>query len=213
MTYIQLQILALAKLNDPNGTYYAAAGGAVNEGQRRFVFETLCLETSGPLALTPATLSYSLLATLADFLAPLRIYNSSGARLRPSSIAELEALDSGWMNRPGTPARYVWRGLDWLAVYPQPPGADALTVYYANAPAPLVLDTDTPQIRAASQYALANWAAWALRLPEGGQELAKFGLYRAEYSAEAAAVRALVKDRNKDSDYERMAFERTRVKR
>jgi hypothetical protein len=213
VTLATLEGLTWGKLNDGGGTYYPDAAGALNEAQRLFTLLSLCLETTASFALTGGQLSYNVLTQLADFILPRRVYNSAGQQLRPATIAQLEALDSDWQNTAGLPLRYVVSGLDWLAVYPQTPAADTLTIVYVRCPPTLALSTDVPQIRAASQYALVNYASWALRLPEGGQEFAKFGGYLKEFLTEATKVAALVRERNKDAAFETVGpFELERVK-
>lgn len=213
MNLTTLEGLVWTKLNDGGGVYYPDAVGALSEAQRLFVLLSLCLEKTEPFALTAGQLAYNVLGTLGDLIVPRRIYNSLGAQLRPVTIAQLEAMDSGWQNTPGTPTRYVWRGLDWLAVYPQPVSADSLTIVYACSPAPLTEGAVVPQIRPASQYAMVNFAAWALRQPEGGQEFTKFGGLLPEFLAEAAKVAALVAARNQDAGLETAGpFELERVK-
>jgi hypothetical protein len=212
-----LETLIWQKLNDPGGTYAPDALGALNEGQRLFALLSLCLEKTVAFPLTAGTLAYNLLgpaanSLFADLLVVRRVYNSEGRQLRPATIAELQALDANWQATPGVPARYVVRGLDWLAVYPQPPAADALLIVYACCPVPLAA-ASTPQIRSASQYALVNYGACALRTPEGGQEQEKFKGYFAEFLAEAQRTGELVRMRNRDSGFETtMAFELERVK-
>ena len=213
MTLATLQSLVWTKLNDGGGVYYPDATGALNEAQRLFALLTLCLEATATFPLTANVFSYNLLGTLPDFILPRRIYNSGGQQMRPAVIAELEALDSAWQNTAGTPYRYASCGLDWLAVYPQPAAADTLQIVYASCPVSMVNPTDVPEIRAASQYALVNYAAWALRLAEGGQELAKFQGYLAEFFAEAKKVADLVRARNKDAAFQTaMPYELQAVK-
>lgn len=213
MTLAALETLILRKLNDPGGVSYPGAPGAVNEAQRLFVLLTLCLETSATFPLVASQVNYNVLATLPDFLLPRRIYNSQGQRLRPCSIAELEALDSAWQSTQGLPTRYVLRGLDWLAIYPQPEAADTLAISYACCPPSVVNSSDTPSIRTQSQYALVNFSAWALRQYQGGQEFAKFADFLQEFLGEAKKVSALVRDRNADSGFETTGpFELERVK-
>lgn len=213
MDVTTLEGLVWTKLNDGGGVYYPSALGALNEGQRLFVLLSLCLEATESFTLTANQLSYNILGTLPDFVLPRRIYNSAGQQMRPATIAELEALDSDWQATTGTPYRYVVRGLDWLAVYPQPAAADTLSIVYARCPVGMVLGTDVPEIRVASQYALVNFAAYVLRNPEGGQEMSKFAGYFQEFLAEAQKVGDLVRARNRGSGFETKGpFELERVK-
>jgi hypothetical protein len=209
-----MQTQVLTRLGDPVGTYYQnSVLDALNEGQRLFCLLTLSLETTVTFPLAAATLCYNCLLTNANFLLPRRIYNSAGGQLRPATIAQLQALDSNWMATPGLPTRYVVRGLDFLGVYPQPAAADTLTFAYARSPVPMAEPTDVPEIRTASHFALVNYASWALRQPEGGQEFAKFQTYFNEFMDEAQTVAELVKHRTPDTRAESIPFELARTKR
>ncbi len=203
-----LEQLVWTKLDD-DGTAYPAANvlSALNEAQRFFALLTLCLETTATFPLAAQTAFYLIDATVSNWLRPRRVLNSRGDRLRPASFSVLDALDTNWQFAPGLPARYAQRGFNLLAIYPQPPVADALTVTFAQSPAPLVNPTDATAIPEASAFALANYAAYALRQPEGGQEFQKFVGYFNDFLDEAQRVQALVKERNLDFGYERMPFE------
>jgi hypothetical protein len=213
VTVSALEVLVLQKLSEPTGTYYPATLGALNEAQRFFCLLTLCLEKTASFPLTAATPFYHVLPTFGDFLLPRRMLNSAGQRLRPAKLAELDALDSSWLARPGIPTRYVVLGLDLLAVYPQPVGADTLSVTYARAPVALTAGSQVPEIETRSHYALSNYAAYASRTPEGGQEFAKFIQFFNEFLDEAQEVQALVKERNRDLQYEKNPFELAGVDR
>ena len=58
-----------------------------------------------------------------------------------------------------------------------------------------------------SRYALANYAVYALRQPEGAQEFSKFLPYLNDFLDEATAVQKLVKAKNLDAHYEKAPFE------
>lgn len=208
----QLQTLTLTKLSD-NGTYYASTLGTLNEAQRLFVLLTLCLETTANFPLAATQPFYHVLPTFTDFLLPRRVLNSAGQRLRPAKLSELDALDSGWQSTPGIPTRYAMVGLDLLAVYPQPVATDALTVTYARAPVLMTVSGNTPEIPARSHYSLSNYAAYASRLLEGGQEFAKFGGYFNDFLDEAQELQELMKARNLDLRYEKNPFELAGVDR
>lgn len=208
MDVAQLETLVWDILDD-TGTYYPAANvlAALNEAQRLFCLVTLCLETTASFSLTSATAWYHVLPQFPDFLLARRLVSSTGARLRPSRIDVLNALNTNWRNSPGAPIRYAVLGMDLLAVYNQPAGADSLTLTYAQAPPALVNPTDAPAIRETSHFALANYAAYACRQPEGGQEFAKFLPYLNTFLDEATAVQKLVKAKNLDANYEKPPFE------
>lgn len=204
----ELQTLVFQILDD-TGAYYPAADmlAALNEAERLFCLLTLCLETTATFDLAGATAWYHVLAQLDDFLLARRIVNSSGYRLRPATIAVLDSLDTRWRQSPGTPQRYALTGMDVLAVYHQPASADTLLITYAQAPPALVNQTDVPAIRETSHFALANYAAYALRQPEGGQEFSKFLPYLNDFLDEATAVQKFVKAKNLDAHYEKAPFE------
>ena len=208
-----MERLVWQKLNDPGGVYYPSALGALNEAQRLFALITLSLETTAPFALAANTFSSQILPQLPDLILVRRVYNSLGAQLRPVTIGELAALDSTWQLTMGTPTRYVTRGINWIGVYPQPETDDTLSIVYARAPQALTGGDSVPEIRSVSHIALVNFAAWALRQPEGAQEFAKFAGYQAEFMMEAKKVADLVRERNRDLGFETVQpFELTRVK-
>lgn len=196
-------------LLDDDGTYYPPQNvlDALNEAQRFFCMLTLCLEKTASFPLTGGTVFYHVRQTLPDWLVPRRLLNSNGMRLRPCRLHELDAVNSGWQSTPGTPQRYALAGIDLLATYPQSAAADTLTMVYACAPAALAAQTDTPQIQENSHFALANYAAYALRQAEGGQELRKFLGYFNDFLDEAQRVQQLVKAKNRDAQYETAPFE------
>lgn len=202
-----LEALAWDILDD-DGTTYPSANvyAALNEAQRLFCLLTLCLETTASFSLTAGTVWYHVLTQLPDFLLPRRIVGSGG-RCRPATIAVLDSLDTRWRKSPGAPSRYCFNGLDLLGLYKQPASADTLTITYAQSPAALVNPGDVPEIRETSHFALANYAAYAVRQPEGGQEFSKFLPYLNEFLDEATAVQKLVETKNLDARYEKSPFE------
>lgn len=207
MTLAQLQGLTWGLLNDGGGTYYPDATGAINEAQRFFVLLTLCLETTVTLPLVGGAVFQSILANQPGFVLSRRFFNSAGVQLFPATFSDLDAFDTNWRLAEGAPIRYVVRGLDLLAIYPHPAAADTLKMVMVTAPATLANPGDVPQIRAASHYALANYAAFVLRQPEGGQEFSKFKRYFGAFMAEVQKVADIVKARSKDTGYEIMPYE------
>ncbi len=89
---------------------------AINEGQQLAAFLTLCLETT--LDYTLAGTFYTPRSTFSNLIVPLKI-TVGGVRLRPSTIAELDAFNTAWQYTYGTPARYMTLGCNLLAVTPQ----------------------------------------------------------------------------------------------
>jgi hypothetical protein len=214
MTVSELETLVWQQLDD-DGTFYPelAVRGALNEAQRFFCLLTLCLETTVTFPLPAATAFFHMRETYTDWLLPRRIESSAGKPLRPAKLSELDALDAQWQSSPGTPSRYAALGFDFLAIYQQPAAEDTLTITYSQAPVPLVNQTDLPQIPEASHFALANYATYAVRQVEGGQEFAKgLGCF-SDFLDEAQRVQKLVKAKNLDARYERMPFELDRIDR
>jgi hypothetical protein len=211
---IQLQLLTWNLLDD-DSTYYPALActGALNEAQRLFCLLSLCLEATATFTLTGGLTFYHFQTQFKDWLVPRRIRNSLGQRLRANRLIELDAVSGTWQNAVGTPVRYSLNGFDFAAIYPTPPADDYLTVTYVRSPVSLALQTDVPEIRENSHYALANFAAYTLRTPEGGQELAKFAGYLNDFLDEAQAVAKLVRAKNLDADYEMLPFELANIDR
>jgi len=140
---------------------------AINEGQELAALLTLCLEKTVdfPLAAT----FYQQRSTLTDFLVPLRI-TVAGVRLRPSTLAELDAMNPDWQATAGTAARYATLGCNLLAVTPQQNVTAQFT--YAYSPAQL-LAGDTPVIPVANHQDLVEYGVYRCRLKEGAQQLAR----------------------------------------
>lgn len=202
-------------LVDDDGTYYQelAVRAALNEAERLFCLITLSYEVTSSFPLNGEQAFYHVRETLTDWLAPRRLLASSGQRLRPGRLSDLDALNSGWQDTPGTPSRYAHLGLDFLAIYPQPAEADALVAVYAAAPPQMVDAADEPVIQENSHFALPNYAAYALRQPEGGQEFSKFLGYFNDFLDEVQRVQALVLAKNLDLRYEIAPFELERMDR
>lgn len=208
MNLAALEALAWNLLDD-DGTYYPepALRAALNEAQRFFCLITLCLENTTSFGLAGGQTFYHVRQAFPDWLLPRRIYNSQGMRLRPARFSDLDALNSNWQSTPGAPLRYVHAGLDFLAVTPQPTSLDSLLVVYAQAPPQMVAPTDEPAIQENSHFALANYAAYAARQVEGGQELSKFTAFFSDFLDEAQRVQKLVRAKNLDLQYEIAPFE------
>ena len=202
-------------LLDDDGTYYIepSVRAALNEAQRFFCLITLSLEATASFPLNAGQPFYHALSVFPDWLAPRRILNSAGVRLRPGKLSDLDAVNTNWQATPGAPQRYSHSGLDFLAVYPQPAAADSLLVVYAQSPATLVTQADVPAILESSHFALANYAAYAVRQVEGGGEFAKFSGYFNDFLDEAQRVQKLVKAKNLDARYEKPPFELERMDR
>jgi hypothetical protein len=214
MTVAELEALVWQQLDD-DGTFYpeTAVRDALNEGQRFFCLLTLCLETTATFTLPANTTFFHMRQTYPDWMLPRRVDNSDGKIVRPAKLSELDALDPGWQASTGAPKRYAALGFDFFALYQQPDEDDSLVITYAQAPAMMSLQTDTPQIPLSSHFALANYATSVLRQVEGGQEFQKVSGYFNDFLDEAQKVQKLVKAKNLDSRYERMPFEIDRMDR
>ena len=192
--------------------YYPASEvlSALNRAQRMFVLLTLCLETTVTFVATGATF-YFMRTIFPDWMVPLRISTAAGARVRPTRLAELDALDSGWQANAGIAWRYAALGFDFLALYQQQ--SAPLTVTYARAPLGMVQLTDSPEINADYHPALIDFAIPWLRLKEGGQEFEKSLPYLKRFFAEAAREADYVRTRNLAARYDNLPFELRRLDR
>lgn len=141
---------------------------AVNEGQQLAALLTLCLENTveyqlgGDTWITPRQ-------GLADLIVPLRIV-VAGARLRPSTLMELDAWNSSWQATAGTPARYASLGCNLLAITPQASVLAQLT--YAQSPA-MMGPMDTPVIPVEHHEDLVEYGIYRVKLREGAQQLTR----------------------------------------
>jgi len=180
---------------------------ALNEAQRVFVLLTLGLETTVPWVVPAATTFFHMLVTFPDWVVPLRIATTAGAKVRPGRFSELWSLDSQWPQSPGAPNRYVHAGADLLAVYGQPAAPVTLNVTYARCPAPLVLDADVPEIPAEYHPELEKYARYRLRQVEGGEPFAAALPLLAEFLDAAGKYADYVRARNKGSSYDAQPFE------
>lgn len=171
MTVAEISSRIITRIDDdpvtPISVSAAEVLAAINEGQELAALLTLCLEKTVdfPLAAT----FYQQRSTLTDFLVPLRI-TVAGVRLRPSTLAELDAMNPAWQATAGTASRYATLGCNLLAVTPQQTVTARMT--YAYSPAQL-LAGDTPAIPAANHPALINYGVYKCRLKEGAQQLAR----------------------------------------
>jgi hypothetical protein len=181
---------------------------ALNEANRFFVLLTLGLETTANWTVPAATTFTHMLTVFSDWIAPLRIVSGTGAVIRPATLTDLAALDQGWFLSPGSPQRYVALGADFLGIYQQPatPGW-VLNVTYAQAPAPLVNDTDVPAIPAEYHARLVEYGIYRCRQGEGGQEFQKSLKYFDSFLDGATHYAAYVRSRNIGSRYDKVPFE------
>jgi hypothetical protein len=184
---------------------------ALNEAQRLFCLLTLGLEKTTSWPGAGATTFFHMLTTNSglffDWIVPLRVATTTGAKVRPSGLEELTALDSQWVASPGSPSRYVHVGADLLGLYQQPAGGATLKVTYARAPLVLAGDTDVPEIPAEYHPELVKFGIYRCRQSEGGEEFAKTLPMLNEYLDAAQKYADYVRERNNGSRYDNQPFE------
>ncbi len=244
MNFGVLKTRTWVRLEDAAGVVYPEAGDVLNEGLRLFCGLTLCLERRRTLDLTPAQCFYSLLDIFTDWFVPLRVSVRTGlslqdasvlagrqfgyvefadttiptpsapGRVKPATLADLEAIDSGWQARPGTPSRYGLLGFDLLAVYKQPAALGSqLAFTYAAAPTTMTLDADTPDCPEEYHGELINYACYALRAKEGADEFMKGIPWFESFLDAAAKLGGYMRARSLAQRYDRQPFELTAADR
>lgn len=210
MTFLELQTELLERLGDdisaPVQHYTVSeAKSWLNAAQRLFVLYTLCLETTVTLTITgssPAT--RRMMLTYADWLAPLRIRISGGAKLKPCRLSDLAALDSAWTASVGTPTRYVHSGFDLLGLYKHPSSDTPVSVTYARGPALLSLDADVPEIPVRFHPALIDAAIPLSRVKEGANEWSKTLPLWDRFMEATQEQAAIVRARSRELGYDAM---------
>lgn len=216
MTASDLQDRLLERLGDTQSGEYVQVGyytptealNWINAAQRLMVLLTLCLETTGSLVLGAGDAWYSMLSQYSDWMLPLRVrVTGGGAKLLPSRLSDLAALDAVWSVSPGVPARYALLGFDLFAVYQQPLEEMSLDITYARCPDPLVGPNDLPEVPLAYQPALLSGAIPLLRVKEGGGELEKVLPLWDEFMEACGKLGEYVRNRNIEQGYDRMPFE------
>jgi len=190
-------------------TFYPAyeITAALNEAQRLFCLLTLGLETTAPWTVPAATTFFHMLGFFPDWIVPLRISTPAGAKVRPSRLSDLSALDSQWLASPGSPYRYAALGADLLALYQQSVAGTTLNVTYARAPVKLVNDADVPEIRVQYCPKLVDYGIYRLRQVEGGGEFGKALPLLGSFLDGAQHHADYVRARNKGSHYDAVPFE------
>ena len=180
---------------------------AVNEGERLFCLLSLALETTLPWTVPANTTWTHMLGVFPDWIVPLRLSTVTGAKVRPSRLEELGALDSGWLNSPinspGLATRYVALGADLVGLYGQPDYSGlVLNWTYARAPVPLVNPDDVPEIPAEYHPRLIEYGIYRLRQVESGQELEKALTCFNSFLDGAKRYAAYVRSRNLGARYD-----------
>lgn len=140
---------------------------AINEGQELAALLSLCFEKTVNFAL--AGTWYTPRSILTDLLVPLRI-TVAGIRLRPATLAELDASNEFWQATSGVTERYAAVGCNLLAVTPQSEVTAQFT--YAYSPAELGAN-DTPALPEAHHPDLVEYGVYRCKLKEGAQQLAR----------------------------------------
>ena len=181
---------------------------ALNAAQRLFCLLTLCLETSDTLALTGTTTFYNLLSSFSDFLLPLRVQVVDGDKVRPGHLASFDSLSDTWQADAGDPERYNVLGMDLLAITPRPASTStSLTITYAQCPARMTGESDTPEIPTEYHPCLIDGAVVQLRAKEGGQEFQKVLPAWGNFLNEAVKMAEYVRGRMAGRGYDRAPFE------
>ena len=181
---------------------------AANEAERVFVLLTLCLEITAPWNVPAVTTFSHMLATFPDWICPLYVSTADGAKIRPSRLDDLTALNLGWLNSPGTVSRYCSVGVDLVAVYQQPAViGTVLNVKYARSPKPLINDTDIPEIRPQFHPNLVDYTIYRCRQVEGGSEFEKTFPYLTRFLDAAQSEGDYVRARAIAGRYDKMPFE------
>lgn len=220
MDFLTLQTRLIERLGEPSTPVYWELSEiklALNKANRFFCLLTLCVERSASFNLTAAQAFYTVSSQLSDFLVPLRVTTSAGARLQPYTLHELNLESDTWRATAGTPTRYMQQGYDLFAISPQPAGAGtSLLIRYAASPAVMTGNTDEPEIPEEQRPCLIDYALYWLRLKEGGQELAKtlphLGAFLDVAQKHAAFVRAKSKGQLYDNQpFDLQSFDRSRL--
>jgi len=213
MTTATISGLVSSRLNEAAAVggpkFYPGAEilGAVNEGQRLFCLLTLCIEKQAALVVPGATTFLHVLPVVADYLAPLRLTDTGGAKVRPTTFSELWSLDAAWPAAIGAPIRYVAAGADLAAFYRTSAAPVTLQLQYAASPALLVNGGDIPAIPAEYHQELVNYGIYRVRQVEGGAEFAATLPLFDHYLQAAQDYGAFIKARNVGAGYDSLPFE------
>jgi hypothetical protein len=212
MTTTAISALVTARLNEgaSGPTFFPSAEilAAINEGQRLWCILTLCLEKQAPLTIPANTTFLHLIPLVPDYLAPLRITDSTGAKIRPVTFGELWSLDAAWPATVGPPTRYVAAGADLVAIYRRSPTSVTVGLQYAAAPAPLTgAPGETPSIPGEYHQELTGYAIYRMRQVEGGQEFAQTLPLLDHYLQAAQEYGDYVRARNVGAGYDSLPME------
>ncbi len=178
---------------------------AIAEGQELAAWLTLCFETTVTLSLAGGNTFSLIRSVLPNYLVPLRVM-AAGRRVRPCTLAELDALNSSWQTEPGDPARYVAMGFSFLAVNPQPSVDTDVQFTYAKSPDPVVADAFL-ELPDAYQPALIDYGIYKVKLKEGGQGLQRGLVHLNRFLDEMTKLGDYVRAKSRAARYDVLPFE------
>jgi hypothetical protein len=190
---------------DPAGPVPFEILAAIAEGQELACWMTLCLETTVAVTLTASNTFWLMRALLPDYLVPLRLVGSNG-RIRPATLAELDALNPSWQGEAGDPERYVALGWNVFGVNPQPVDDTAIQFTYARSPAQPVYDSFL-ELPEAYQPALIDYAIYKVKLKEGGQGLQRGIVHLNRFLDEMTNLGDYVRAKSRAARYDVLPFE------
>lgn len=222
MNVLELQRRTIERVGDdpdvdPSLMHYGPSEvlAGLNQCQRLFCLFTLCLETTANFGLTGVP-RYHMLNQFADWIAPLRLRNALGAKIRPNRLADLAALDRQWAGHAGTPTRYARTGFDLLSFYQQ--NSSTISITYARSAVELLSsypadNAQAPEIPARYHQALIDGAIPILRVKEGMQEWQKVLPQWNRFIEAIQELATVVRARNIEQGYDSIPIEIKRYDR
>jgi len=184
---------------------------AINEGQQFAALLTLFLEKTITFQIPAASPWFTTRSTVNDLFVPLKL-TVGGTRIRPATLAELDALDTGWQASVGPPANYAAIGCNLFAVNPQPAAQTASQLTYAATPAAIAAGT-TPQLPEAYHQSLVAYGKYRVRLKEGAQSLSRGLGDLNEFLDDMQKLGDFVRARSRAARYDMEPFELQRFDR
>lgn len=178
---------------------------AINEGQELASLLTLCIETTATFTLPASTPFNSMRSNFTDFLVPLRMM-AGGVRIRPATLADLDAENENWQQVAGPPSRYFTLGFNFWGVTPQPAVDTTVTLTYAAAPTQLVFD-DFPQLPEEYHQSLVKYGIYRVKLKEGAQGLQRGLTYLNDFLDDMDRLGSFVRARSAAARYDVLPFE------
>lgn len=137
----------------------------INEGLRRFVRETLCLNDTFVTTTAAGIAAYTLPA---DSLNPPKVHQVTWDCyvLHPMTYLETRDLNS-YLHSTGSPSSF-YIDENKVFLYPIPDSAKEMNIVYYKKPATLSADDDVPEIPEEFHEALANYAAYQIMRSDRG---------------------------------------------